>query len=106
MKYGNSEYNIINPIGKMVLLKKVKASLERHYGNIIVPYLKNKNTAIGVARIVKLGPKITEQDGLHENDYVMYDYYSVFNDGPEYVITRSENIFMKITEQEAKDIIR
>ena len=40
------------------------------------------------------------------NDYVMYDYYSVFEDGPEYVITRSENIFMKVTKEEAEEIIK
>lgn len=106
MKYGTNEYESVNPVGKMVLLRKLKASLERHYGDIIVPYLKNKNSAIGVAQIVKLGNKITEEDGIHENDYVMYDYYSVFEDGPEYVITRSENIFMKVTKEEAEEIIK
>ena len=90
----------------MVLLKKLKPTLERHYGDIVVPYITNKNTAIGVAKIVKLGNKITNEDGINVDDYVMYDYYSVFEDGPEYVITRSENIFMKVTEEEAKEISR
>ena len=31
MIYGNSEYNDVTPVGKMVLLKKVKPNLERHY---------------------------------------------------------------------------
>lgn len=106
MKYGTSEYNDVTPIGKMVLLKKIKPGLERHYGDIIVPYIKNKNTAIGVAKVVKLGNRITNEDGISVDDYVMYDYYSVFEDGPEYVITKSENIFMKVTEKEAKEISR
>lgn len=106
MKYGTSEYNDVTPVGKMVLLKKLKSTLERHYGDIVVPYITNKNTAIGVAKIVKLGNKITNEDGINVDDYVMYDYYSVFKDGPEYVITRSENIFMKVTEEEAKEISR
>ena len=82
MKYGTSEYNDVTPVGKMVLLKKLKSTL------------------------VKLGNKITNEDGINVDDYVMYDYYSVFEDGPEYVITRSENIFMKVTEEEAKEISR
>lgn len=106
MKYGTSEYNDVTPVGNMVLLKKLKPTLERHYGDIVVPYITNKNTAIGVAKIVKLGNKITNEDGINVDDYVMYDYYSVFEDGPEYVITRSENIFMKVTEEEAKEISR
>ena len=106
MKYGTSEYNDVTPVGKIVLLKKLKPTLERHYGDIVVPYITNKNTAIGVAKIVKLGNKITNEDGINVDDYVMYDYYSVFEDGPEYVITRSENIFMKVTEEEAKEISR
>ena len=76
MIYGNSEYNDVTPVGKMVLLKKVKPNLERHYGDIVVPYITNKNTAIGVAKIVKLGNKITDEDGIMVNDFVLYDYYS------------------------------
>ena len=106
MKYGTSEYKDVTPVGKMVLLKKLKPTLERHYGDIVVPYITNKNTAIGVAIVIKLGNKITDEDGINVDDYVMYDYYSVFEDGPEYVITRSENIFMKVTEEEAKEISR
>ena len=106
MIYANSEYNDVTPVGKMVLLKKVKPNLERHYGDIVVPYITNKNTAIGVAKIVKLGNKITDEDGIMVNDFVLYDYYSVYEDGPEYVITKSENIYMKVDEDEAKEITR
>ena len=106
MKYADREYESVIPVGKMVLLHKVKASLDRHYGDLVIPYLKNKNTAIGVAKVIQLGSKITYEDGIHVDDYVMYDYYSVFEDGPEYVITRSENIFMKITKEEAEEMVK
>ena len=46
-KYGkyDTEYKDIVPVGKMVLIEKIKPSLDRVVGGIIVPYLKNKNSA-------------------------------------------------------------
>lgn len=106
-KYGkDKEYEILEPVGKMILIKKFKPTRERHYGLIVVPHIKDKNTEIGVAIVEKLGSRMSSTDGIAVGDYIMYDYYSAFEDGNEYVIINSENAIMRLTKEEAEEITK
>lgn len=98
------EYKNVKPIGELVLLKKLVKTMDKKYGNILIPHTHDKNASLGVAQIVDLGDK-AKKVGLNINDYVLYDYYSVFENNPEYVLTNVENIILKINEQEANNYI-
>lgn len=95
-------YNFIKPCGDKVLLKKLVNTLNKKYGNILIPQEINKNQSFGVAQVIDLGSsKSIKDSGLKTGDYVLYDYFSVYNDNPEYVITKIENIILQITKEEA-----
>ncbi len=103
-EYADRTYETIIPLNKKILMKKLKPTLDKKVGDIFVPYLKEKNTAIGTAEIIAVGSKITIEDGISIGDKVMYDYYSVYEDGKSYVLIDLENIIMKLTEEEAKEM--
>lgn len=93
------EYETVKPIGELVLLKKLVKTLDKKYGNIFIPQSVSKNASLGIAQIVDLGDKAKEL-GISIGDYVLYDYYSVFENNPEFVLTKAENIILKVTEEE------
>ena len=92
----------LKPVGDMVLLKKLVPTLDKKYGDIFIPHTIDKNASMGVAQIVDLGEQAKEQTALKKGDYIMYDYYSAFGNYPEYVITRAENLILKLTKAEAE----
>lgn len=95
-------YNSLKPCGDKVLLKKLVNTLNKKYGDILIPQDVGKNMSFGVAEVMDLGTSESIKDsGLKIGDYVLYDFYSVFNDNPEYVITKIENIILQINEEEA-----
>lgn len=95
-------YNSLKPCGDKVLLKKLINTLNKKYGDILIPQDVGKNMSFGVAEVIDLGTSESIKDsGLKIGDYVLYDFYSVFNDNPEYVITKIENIILQINEEEA-----
>jgi len=95
-----------NVVGTKVLLKKLVPTLDKKYGDILIPQSINKNNSFGIAKICELGTdKSFEELGLSVGDFVLYDYFSVYNDNKEYVITNNENIILKLTEEEATDLI-
>jgi hypothetical protein len=96
----NCDENTV-PVGTRVLLKKLVNTLDKKYGNIILPHSHAKNCSLGVAQVIRLGEE-AKRTGLSENDYVLYDYYSVFSNMPDYVLTNAENIILQITEEEAE----
>ena len=98
----NCDANTI-PGKNIVLLKKLVCKLDKKYGNIILPHTYAKNASLGVAQVVKLGITAKEETGLNEGDYVLYDYYSVFQDTDDYVITKFENIILQLTYDEAQE---
>lgn len=88
--------------GTKVLLKKLVHTLDKKYGNIILPQTVEQNNSLGIAQIVKLGThKSIQESGLTEGDFVLYDYYSVFENNKELVLTNVENIILCITKEEA-----
>ena len=98
------EYSKLKPIGEMVLLKKLVSTLDKKYGNILIPHSYAKNASLGIAQIIDLGD-IAKETGLHINDYVLYDYYSVFENNQDYVITKVENIIVILDETEKNNYI-
>lgn len=99
------DYNIIKPIGNKVLLKKLVNKIDKKYGDILIPQEYAKNNSFGIAEVIDLGNDESIKDsGLKIGDYVLYDYYSVFNDNPEYVITEISNIVLQVTKEEATEL--
>lgn len=97
------EYNEnMIPVGTRVLLRKLVHTLDKKYGNIILPQSVSLNSSLGLAQIVKLGThKEIELSGLKIGDYVLYDYFSVFENNQELVLTNVENIILRLTKEEA-----
>lgn len=91
------------PVGDIILLKKLVPTLDKKYGDIFIPHTSDKNNSMGVAEIVDMGEKAKEATGLNIGDFVLYDYYSAFGNYPRYVVTRAENILVKLTKEEAND---
>ena len=97
-----NDYNIMKPCGDKVLLKKLINTLNKKYGDILIPQDVGKNMSFGVAEVIDLGSSESIKDsGLNIGDFVLYDYYSVYNDNKEYVITKIENIILQLTREEA-----
>lgn len=96
------EVNIkTKPVGDIVLLRKLVPTLDKKYGDIFIPHSSDKNYSMGVAEIVDMGAKAKEATGLNNGDFVLYDYYSVFGNNRDYVVTRAENLIARITKEEA-----
>jgi hypothetical protein len=49
-------------------------------------------------------PEVKES-GLQVDDYVLYDYYSVYHNNKDYVLTKVENIILRITPEEAESYL-
>lgn len=95
-------YKSIKPCGDKVLLKKLINTLNKKYGDILIPQDVGKNMSFGVAKVVEIGSSESIKDsGIKKGNYVLYDYYSVYHDNPEYVITKIENIILQLTKEEA-----
>lgn len=91
------------PVGEMVLLKKLVPTLDKKYGNILIPHSSDKNCSMGVAEIIDLGQEAKKQTNLNKGDYVLYDYYSAFGNYPVYVITKAQNLLVKLNKTEAEN---
>ena len=99
-----NDYNIMKPCGDKVLLKKLINTLNKKYGDILIPQDVGKNMSFGVAEVIDLGSSESIKDsGLNIGDFVLYDYYSVFQDTDDYVITKFENIILQLTYDEAQE---
>jgi co-chaperonin GroES (HSP10) len=95
------------PIGTKVLLKKLVHTLDKKYGNILLPQTHEQNSSMGIAQVIKLGTdKTVKESGLNVGDFVLYDYYSVFENNPELVLTNVENIILRITAEEAETYLQ
>lgn len=97
-------YKNVKPIGELVVLKKLVKTLDKKYGDIFIPQSQDKNASMGLGQVVDLGEKAKEY-GLNINDYVLYDYFSVFENNPDYVLTKCENIILVIDENEKNNYI-
>lgn len=89
------------PLGKKILLRKLVKTLDKKYGDILIPHSTNQNNSMGVAEIVNMGNQAERESGLSVGDFVLYDYYSAYGNYPVYVITNWQNIIVQLTKQEA-----
>ncbi len=103
MNFMNREYGAINVVGKFVLIQKLENDDLRKEGGIYIPRsTEYENCRIGVGKILEISESQSEETGLKVGDFVMYDYHGAHNPKDENVITDIENVFMKVTEDEAK----
>lgn len=105
LDFNKDEKIDLKVLGTKVLLKKCVKTLNKKYGNIILPHDVDKNSSLGVAIIGDLGSEAKKQTQLNVGDYVLYDYYSVFENNDVYVITNAENIIVRLTKEEADNYI-
>lgn len=102
INYGYNQYKSMKAIGECVLIEKLTEDcLRKSHGLYIPDPAKFKNNKIGVGKIIDLGKKAKENLGIDINDYVLYDYFSVFDDKGMCVLTKYENIIMQLSEDEA-----
>lgn len=102
LEYGYTKYEKLIPIGDCVLIEKLSEDcLRKSHGLYIPDPAKYKNNKIGVGKVLDLSKTAKEKLGLKTGDYVLYDYFSVFDDKSINVLTKYENIIMQLNEDEA-----
>ena len=80
---------------------------EHKAGDIIIPDSKKyANNKIGVGKVLELGRTAKNETKLAEGDYVLYDYYSAYNDTSQNILTKYENIILQLSEEEAYKFLR
>lgn len=106
IEYGYKNYEKVIPVGECVLIEKLTEDcLRKSHGLYIPDPAKFKNNKIGVGKVIGISKKAKSALSIDVNDYVLYDYYSVFDDKGKNVLTKYENIFMQLTEEEAHNFL-
>lgn len=91
----------VNVCNKRVLLKKLVNTMDKKYGDILIPHNTNKNYSLNIAKIIGIGDEAKEQSGLDIGQYVLFDHYSAYGHNSDVVIVNWENIIFQLTEDEA-----
>lgn len=100
--YSYNTYEYINPVGDCLLIEKLaEDTLRKSHGLFIPQPAKLKNNKIGVGKVLAISKKAATETKINVDDYVLYDYFSVFDDKGKNVLTKYENIIMQLTEDEA-----
>ena len=103
ISYGYTSYNEIKPVGNCVLIKKLTEDGLRKSHDLYIPQSKKfENNKIGVGKVLNLSKKAKEETGVKAGDYVLYDYYSAFNDAAINVLVNYENLLIVLSKEEAK----
>lgn len=106
IEYGYTKYNSIKPIGNCILIEKMMENDLRKSHDLYIPQSKKfENNKIGIGKVLDLSKKAAEETGIKQNDYVLYDYYSAFDDNAINILTNYENVLMILTEKEAKQFL-
>lgn len=104
--YAGKLYNSINVFGDKVLIKRLTPESLRQVDGIFIPESsKYQNMKIGAGQIIALGNDAKTDYGVDVNDYVLYDYYSANGDNKDTIITKAENLIVKVSEEEAYKFI-
>ena len=75
---------------------------EHKIGDIIIPDSKKyANNKMGVGKILEIGNNAKKETNLKIGDYVLYDYYSAYDNNGKNILTRFDNIIFQLTEDEA-----
>ena len=92
----NNNMENYQPSGTKIILKKIKKDLTQIYDGIIIPETLQRNEKLSKAIVHKIGPQC--KYNINEGDIVLYDTMSVFDDAFPYVITKEENVIIKLEE--------
>ena len=93
----NKNLNLKAVDDKIVILK-LENCKERMYGDIIVPLFVEENMKMTKGKILSIGPNANIYN-LNVGDVVMYDTFSVFDNSDEVVITKAENVIIRVVEE-------
>lgn len=106
VEHGMKHYDELKVIGPYILIEKI-VNEEHRVGDIIIPDSKKyANNKIGVGKVLELGRTAKNETKLTEGDYVLYDYYSAYNDTSQNILTKYENIILQLSEEEAYKFLR
>ena len=102
IEYGYKTYQKMEPIGNCVLIKKMTEDCLRKSHGLFIPQSKKfENNKIGVGKVLDISKIAAEKTGVKRNDFVLYDYYSAYNDKAINILTNYENLIMVLSEEEA-----
>ena len=106
LDYGYKKYNSMKPVGNCVLIEKMTENELRKSHGLFIPQVKKlENNKIGVGKVLDLSKTAEEKTGVKPGDYVLYDYYSAFNDQSINILTNYENIIMIVSKKEADEFL-
>ena len=92
----NKRLNLKAVDDKIVILK-LENCKERMYGDIIVPLFAEENMKMTKGKILSIGSDASIYN-LNVDDVVMYDTMSVYDNTDEVVITKAENVIIRVIE--------
>ena len=102
VSYGYENFKNLNVIGTHVLVKKLTLDdLQIRNGVYVPETAENKNLKMGIGQILMITDEESKSTGLKKDDYILYDYYSANGDWKDNIITKSENIILKLSKEEA-----
>ena len=103
IEYGYTSYKKMKPVGNCVLIKKMLENEFRKSHDLFIPQSKKfENNKIGIGKVLGISKIAEEKTGVKTGNYVLYDYYSAFDDSSINILTNYENLIMVVTEEEAK----
>ena len=86
-------------VGDKVVIRKLENSSEnRMYGNIIVPMKSDRNAKMTKGEVISVGPAAVNRC-IEKGDIVLYDTMSVYDNTKDIVITKIENVIIKLEEE-------
>ena len=80
---------------KVIIEKYVES--ERIVDGIVIPMTFNLNTKLQKGKILSVGPEVKKYN-IKEGDYVLYDKLSAYDDTKDIIVTKVENVILKIGE--------
>ena len=106
VEHGMKHYDELKVVGPYVLIEKIMDK-EHKDGDIIIPDSKKyANNKIGIGKVLELGRTAKDETKLAEGDYVLYDYYSAYDDTSQNILTNCENIILQLSKEEAYKFLR
>lgn len=101
VNHGISYYDELKVVGSYILIEKINNE-EHKIGDIIIPDSKKyANNKIGVGKILEIGKNAKKETNLNINDFVLYDYYSAYDNNGKHILIRYDNIILQLTEEDA-----
>jgi len=103
------EYNKCIPIGDKLYIERLNFDIQIVSDGIVLPCNYSSNNSLGIGKILKSTKIAEEKWGLYEGDYIMYDFHSIYDKShihtDKTAIIDSENVLLKLSEEEAQKYI-